>query len=203
MLNRLIAALLVVTVSFAASSCTPVLKLVYGIKKPKKESDESVVKFVQRHHLDYDYLIRPTNDSAYRHVIAAISKGQLNGIMVYSSDGDLLINTNDSTCHLGVRSQLTAAIRSGSVPKEVSGSVNIRSLIQSETVCLNRTDQSPLFSHPLKRYILIFGVAKFIPLKPKLTDVDYVQELRDAGIRDSVTVVLLSTDKLDLQAPAR
>jgi hypothetical protein len=53
-----------------------------------------------------------------------------------------------------------------------------------------------MFSQPLKKYIVVLGVAKFIPLKEKFTDIGYVQELKAAGLRDSVTVVLLDTDPL-------
>lgn len=178
------------------TSCTPIMMLTFGIKKPKKESNESVMTFIKEKNLDYDYVIRPVSDSAYIPVIKAISDGHLNGIQIFASNGDLLLNTNDTNCHLRVRSSLTEAIKSGNVPHAMQKDYNISQIVQSKTVCLNCKDGKGLFSQPLKRYIVVFGVAKFIPLKEKYTDIDYVQELTKAGLRDSVTVVLLSTDKL-------
>jgi len=176
-------------------SCTPVLSLLYGVKKPRVESNESVMAFVRSHNLDYDYVIRPKNDSSFIPVIKAVSQS-MNGIRVFASNGDLLIDTNDSSCHMTVRGDLTKAIKSGRVPHAVAMKTNIKSLVQSETVCLSCSDGQPLFSHRLKRYVVVFGVAKFIPIRKHVTDIDYVQELRKAGLRDSVTVVLLNTDRL-------
>lgn len=195
-MNRNIVLFSCVYLILVTSSCQQMARKMYGIKSPKPETNESVMEYVKSHNLDFDYLIRPKSDSLFQKVIHDISGGQFNGVRVFSSDGELLINTNDTSCHMTVRRKLTEAIRSGRVPKSVSSGGNIRDIVQSATICLNCDNQQPLFSQALKRYIVVLGIANFIPLKPKLSDVDYIQELKQEGLRDSVSIVLLNSDRL-------
>jgi len=112
---------------------------------------------------------------------------------VYDDAGNELGNTNDSTCHLRLRSQITDMLKAGKYdgPK---GNKNIKSLIGDNTQCLNCEGSKDLFAQQLKPYIIILGSATFIPIKEKLSDLDYIQELKAQGLRDKATIVLLDAD---------
>ena len=113
--------------------------------------------------------------------------------MVYDNAGNEIANTNDSTCHLRLRSQITDMLKAGKYdgPK---GNKNIKSLIADNTQFLNCVDSKNLFAHELKSYVVIFGAATYIPIKEKLSDLDYVQELKAQGLRDKVTVLVMDAD---------
>ena len=190
--NYLILFLLMITAIFLLSSCSSILAKSMGVKKPKPTTNAQVIQFLRDNNIDYDYVVRPNSDSALQAITRYMKTG-FNSIVVYDNAGNELGNTNDSTCHLRLRSQITDMLKAGKYdgPK---GNKNIKSLIGDNTQCLNCEGSKDLFAQQLKPYIIILGSATFIPIKEKLSDLDYVQELKAQGLRDKATIVVLDAD---------
>jgi len=176
----------------ALSSCSKVFMMYMGIKKPRPKTDEQVKAFVNEQHLDYDYFVRPKDDSALFRMQKKMKIG-LNNIVMYDNSGNEIGNTNDSTCHYSLRSQITALLKSDNYVKTLAPK-NIKEEFDQDIRCLYCKTNAPLFSQDLKQYVLFFTVSTFIPIREKLSDLDYVQELKQMGLRDKVSVVLISGD---------
>ena len=165
---------------------------VTGIKDQKPKTDEEIIAYVQANHLDYDYIIRPQTDSELK-VITRYMKIAFNTLVVYDNRGNEVQNTNDSTCHMKLRSQMDEMLKNA--PSEPGLIVkNNKMPVDNSCKCLNCSNGLPLYNQELKPYVIFFSFATYIPIKKRLTDLDYISELKEKGLRDKVSVVLLDAD---------
>jgi hypothetical protein len=177
---------------FACSGCTKLLVKIMGLKKPKPTTDQQAIQYVKDHRLDYDYLLRPKTNAEIASINRFMKIGA-NSIVLYDSAGNEIANTSDSNCHMNLRSQITWLLEHGGYTPSFL-SKNAREIINDSTICLNCNNGQAFFEQQLKPYILLFSLAKFIPLKQPFSDIDYVQELKQKGLRNKITIVLLEED---------
>ena len=165
---------------------------VTGIKDQKPKTDEEIIAYVQANHLDYDYIIRPQTDSELK-VITRYMKIAFNTLVVYDNRGNEVQNTNDSTCHMKLRSQMDEMLKNA--PSEPGLIVkNNKMLVDNSCKCLNFSNGVLLYNQELKPYVIFFSFATYIPIKKRLTDLDYISELKEKGLSDKVSVALLDAD---------
>ena len=100
------------TSSLCFTSCTTLIMKVAGVKKARPTTNESVLGFVKDRQLDYDFLLRPNTDSDLTEITHFMNIG-FNSIVIYDRSGNEVGNTNDSTCHMNLRSQITAMLKTG------------------------------------------------------------------------------------------
>ena len=189
---KIAVSLLLIGCYCGTTSCNHILMTVTGIKDPKPKTDEEIIAYVQANHLDYDYIVRPRTDSELK-VITGYMKIAFNTLVVYDNRGNEVQNTNDSTCHMKLRSQMDEMLKNA--PSEPGLIVkNNKMLVDNSCKCLNFSNGVLLYNQELKPYVIFFSFATYIPIKKRLTDLDYISELKEKGLRDKVSVVLLDAD---------
>lgn len=185
-------AIIILIVGFC--SCKRLIAKAYGVKKPRPTTDSMAVHYLDHSDVDYDFVLRLNKNTG----IKTLSKDYQvasNSIVLYDDKGNELGNTNDSTCHYSLRSQITKIISANADAIRFSKR-NIKDFLNDSTHCLScGSMNSKLFDRPLKKYVLLFSYARFIPLRgKKLSDLDYLDELKSLGLRDRVSVILLNKD---------
>jgi len=91
---------------------------------------------------------------------------------------------------MGVRSTTTQLIKNNSLLKNAPVGNNLRTLFKNNMNCLN----CPNNEMKLKPVAIIISYAKFLGFNRKVSDIDYIDELREKGIRDKVSIILINMD---------
>lgn len=75
------------SVLICLSSCTPVIKMIYGVKNPKPKTDEQVIQYSNKlFDKEYD-MYRPVDSTAYN-ALTDLKLNSLPGIVFFDSDGN-------------------------------------------------------------------------------------------------------------------
>lgn len=82
--------LLVASVLFTAfSSCNPVVRMAYGIKKPKVESETSLRKYLDKKDISDDNIYTVSSDD-FKQVVS-LNNNKIPEMMVFNSEGKMIV----------------------------------------------------------------------------------------------------------------
>lgn len=95
-MKKLFFILLTLIISF--SSCVPIIKLYYGAKKPKVETEKSLRKYLEKKKINDDNIYAVSFDDFVNTI--DIIKG-IPEIMLFSSNGKLIKYKEDTDCNAG------------------------------------------------------------------------------------------------------
>ncbi len=173
------------------TSCKIMIAKWYGLKRPKPETNESITKFVSSNHIDYDYLYRVKENEDLGILYKELQS--INGIQVLDSNLNLLLVADSSLCHMGVRSTAKKLIQQNELIQKAKKIKNLKSIFDNQLICISSKEQACELKN-LKSIIILLGVCKYIGLNKKLSDVDFIHELQNMGIRNKVSIILVNSD---------
>ncbi len=173
------------------TSCKPLLLKFYGVKTPRIETDNSVIALLNKRNIDYDYLFRIKDNSMFNKVNQELNAN--NVIMTTDSNLNLIITEDTNLCHMGVRSTTTQLIKDNSLMDRAKIRKNLSPLFKQQLNCLNAKENQLIF----KPIVVILTYAKFLGFNEKVTDIDYIQELQQQGLRDKVSIILINMDLVE------
>jgi len=166
---------------------------IYGVTKPKVETDKSVTEILRDKKIDYDYLFRLKNNESFNIVTRGLNSN--NAILSTDSNLNLLVTEDSNLCHMGVRSTTTEIIRQNSLLAKAKRSKSMKTLFSNNLKCINcKSDQLQL-----KPVVVIITYAKFLGFHEKVSDIDYLNELEKSGLRDNVSIILINMDLVDTE----
>jgi len=146
-----------------------------------------VLQIIEQKGIDYDYVYRINSNDAFNTVNKALAS---NFILTIDSNYNTIVTTDTNLCHMGVRSTTTQLIKNNSLLKNAPVGNNLRTLFKNNMNCLN----CPNNEMKLKPVAIIISYAKFLGFNRKVSDIDYIDELREKGIRDKVSIILINMD---------
>jgi len=171
------------------SSCKQILVRLYGVKKPKIESNETVVRMLEKEKVYYDYLFRLKSINSFNIVQKQFEKA--NSIIITDNDLNVLVTEDSSLCHMGVRSTGKQLIRNSELILKAKRSKNLTAVFQKELNCINC---KKTFDFSDKKIIVLMTYAKFLGFNDKVSDIDFINELKEENLLDKVNVVLVNMD---------
>ncbi|TAH42796.1 MAG: hypothetical protein EYC69_04295 [Bacteroidetes bacterium] len=95
-----IASLLFVMSLLCLHSCTPLLRIVYGVHKPRLESVGSVVKYAESRRLDSAIILVPKDSVSFRKVLSCFAR--IPDLYLFNAEGKALLYSDSAACNAPV-----------------------------------------------------------------------------------------------------
>ena len=177
---------------FLFTSCAKLLTRLYGVKKPRVESNETVINMLEKHGIEYDYLFRLNDMKAFNKVTQALAK--TNAIIIADKNLNVLVTEDSSLCHMGVRSTCKELIRNPRLILKAKKSQNLQSVFDKHLICITCKED---FDFAKRDITVVLTYAKFLGFNEKISDIDFIKELQDEKLINKANVVLINMDFVD------
>ncbi len=97
---RIIVSLLCLMSLFCMLSCSPLIKFIYGVHKPRPESSKSVLNYAKSRGLDKAILFIPKDSVSFRKLIKYFAG--IPDLYIFNSEGKALLYSDSATCNAPV-----------------------------------------------------------------------------------------------------
>lgn len=184
--------LLVIILSIYVISCKMLVGKYYGLEKPKPRSDKEIIEYLNRNKVGYDYLFRPRDVNNFRKV--SNSLGGANLITLIDQNMNILAIEDSTVCHMGVRNTACNMIKNPSMQKIRQNENNIEPVFDNFTTLIHQQNGHTWNGKPSKRLAVILSINMFSGLNAKMSDADFIIELQNKGLRDSVDIIVINFD---------
>ncbi|WP_312422068.1 hypothetical protein [Epilithonimonas sp.] len=104
--------------SLLLSSCTPILKTIYGVKNPKIESQESLQKYMNSIDMNSENILLVKNKDVYKTVLKEFQKSIPEAVLFDASGNRITYKNETKDCNAGLFSTIPNLRLNDSLKKE-------------------------------------------------------------------------------------
>ncbi len=99
-MNRIIVSLLCLMSLFCILSCSPLIKIIYGVHKPRQENPKSVLKYAKSRGLDKAIMLVPKDSVSFRKLLKHFVA--IPDFYLFNMEGKALLYSDSVTCNAPV-----------------------------------------------------------------------------------------------------
>lgn len=109
---------------------------------------------------------------------------------------NVLSIADSNVCHMGVRSTAIQILKDSTLLRKVDIKKNVAELFEKNLVCVDGKNGVMDFAKR-KDFLMVFGLSRWTGMNEKMTDVAFIEELKQKGLRDKATMVVINFDPVD------